>query len=178
MYIIYVFIYIYAYIYIYIYMYILALTRTHIHAFTRRRPKAKRQTENEDWPACLVPNSSPFRPPICHPVDSASTGMHLKFGKLRILLGNLKTMPTWNPCLVRGKVVLGVKVARTGLRSESMSTRAILCRQEQRNVDKSYAASTDPSCVMSTGAMSTRARCCRQEQSFVDTHILGDRSNG
>ena len=144
----------------------LALTRTHIHAFTQRRPKARRQTENEDWSARLVPNSSQFRSPICHPVDLASTGMHLKFGKLRILPGNLKTMPKWNPCLVRGKVFLGVKLARTVLRSESLSRRARLCRHEQRNVDKSHAVWTE-AILDAVSAVLCRQEQCRQEQDVV-----------
>ena len=164
-------------------IYILALTRTHIHAFTQRRPRAKRQTEHKDWSTRLVPNLSPFRSPIDHHVDSASMGMHRKFGKLRVLPGNLKTLPTWSPCLVRGKVFLGVKVARTGLRSESISTRAILCRQEQRNVAKSHAASTEA--ILET----VPAALCRQEQrrteqnvvaksKVLSTHVLGDHSKG
>ena len=90
--------------YIDVYIYILALTRTHIHAFIQRRPKAKRQTDNDDWSACLVPNLSPFRAPICHHSGLASMGMHPKCCKLRVLPGNLKTLPTWNPCLVRGSI--------------------------------------------------------------------------
>ena len=54
----------------------------------------------EERSACLVSNLSEFRSPICHHVDLASMGMHPKFCKLRIAPGNLKTLPTWNPCLV------------------------------------------------------------------------------
>ena len=85
-------------------------------------------TLNEDRSACLVSNLSEFRSPICHHFDLASMGMHPKFCKLRVLPGNLKTLPTWNPCLVRGKVFLGVKVARTGLRLESMCMHPKFCK--------------------------------------------------
>ena len=142
------------------------LTRTHIHAFIQRRPKAKRQTDNDDWSARLVPNLSPFRAPIRHHSDLASMGMHPKCCKLRVLPGNLKTLPTWNPCLVRGKVFLGVKAARTSLRFEYMCTRALLSRQEQRLVGKSHVASTE-AILEVVPALFYRQEQCRQEQDVV-----------
>ena len=87
-------------------MYTLAWTRTHIHAFIQGRPKAKRQTDNDDWSARLVPNLSPFRLQICHNFDLASMGMHPKFCescKSASLARQREKNTKSIPCLVRGE---------------------------------------------------------------------------
>ena len=66
----------------------------------------------------------------------------------------------------QGEVFLGGKVARTGLRSESMYTRAILWRHEQRNVDKSHAMWTE-AILDAVSAVLCRQEQCRQEQDAV-----------
>ena len=66
----------------------------------------------------------------------------------------------------QGEVFLGGKVARTGLRSESMYTAAILWRHEQRNVDKSHAMWTE-AILDAVSAVLCRQEQCRQEQDVV-----------
>ena len=132
---------------------------------------------NEDRSACLVSNLSEFRSPICHHVDLASMGMHPKFCKLRIVPGNLKTLPTWNPCLVRGEVVLGVEaVLSTGAILEAVPTvycRLKQCLQEQCFVDRSHVVATAILEVVRVdkGKMLSTEQCC------VDRNILGGRSS-
>ena len=163
------------------------------------------KTLNEDRSACLVSNLFEFRSPICHHVDLASMGMHPKFCKLRIVPGKLKTLPTWNPCLVRGKVFLGVEaVLSTGaileavpnrvLSREAMSTGAMFWRQEQSFVDRSRVVAiktilevvrVEQGKMLSTEAMSTRAVFCRQEPCCGDSNpefcrrqpCCGDKNN-
>ena len=57
-----------------------------------------------------------------------------------------------------GKVFLGEEATRAGLRSESISTGAMLCRQEQSFVDRSHVVSTE------TILQAVPAVLCRQEQ--------------
>ena len=91
---------------------------------------------------------SEFRAPSCHQFDLTSMGMHPKFCKLRILPSNLKTLPTWSPCLVRGNVFLGVDAALWRLSKPSIvdgsnvyrSSVLVFCRLEQCRQEQGFAA--------------------------------------
>ena len=131
--------------------------------------KQRRSTASEDRSASLVSNLSEFRSPTCHHFDFASMGMHPKLCKLRVLPVNLKTLPTWIPCLVRGDVFLGVEaVLSTGAILEAVTTvycRGKQCLQEHFLVTGAKLCRQEPCC----GDRSNPGGCpCRQGQDVVD----------
>ena len=109
--------------------------------------KQRSNTAIEDKSTCLVSNLSQFRSPTCHHFDLTSMGMHPEFCKLRVLSVNLKTPPTWNPCLVRGTF---------------SSAYRLFCRQEQ-SWRLSQACIVEGSNVYRSNVLATRAKFCRQE---------------